>query len=70
MTDLGLFFWQIQNDGKVYARYMQGICKIYVGYMLAICLVYVRYMQGIARLGDGEVVVKLKKVDSKGVVRG
>ena len=49
---------------------MQGICKIYVGYMLAICLVYVRYMQGIARLGDGEVVVKLKKVDSKGVVRG
>ena len=57
---------------KVYARYMKGICKIYVGYMLDICWVYVRYMLDIcwiyvgymldiARLGDGEVMVKLKR---------
>ena len=30
--------------------------------MQGICWVYVRYMQSIARLGDGQVVVKLKKV--------
>ena len=38
-----------QGIEKLYARYMKGICKIYVGYML-----------GIDRLGDGEVMVKLK----------
>ena len=31
-----------EDIGKLYARYMKGICKLYVGYMLAI-----------ARLGDG-----------------
>ena len=46
-------FWKIQNGGKVQGRYREAICKVYEGYMLDICWGYVR-------LGDGQVMVKLK----------
>ena len=48
-----LSFWEIQNSGKVQARYMEGICKVYARYMQAICSLYVGYMLAICQLYVG-----------------